>query len=393
MNISYDEYIRRFSAKTIICIGAGGTYRNFVACHMDKILLLNKIELILDNDKNLDGETYCVLKKKVTVRCLSDITENDLPDNSILFCLVSDSYVIEVLKQLDSMKIFDGMDCIYGAGTFQWGYSFFSAPKYRCKMPDFKSRKKYAIPPQIHYCWFGSEPMPKDDERCVESFRKHNPSYEIIRWSEENYDIAKAPLYVRQAYENKKYAFVSDYVRLDVIYRYGGIYLDTDVELFSSLDFVRGFRMMFAYMEYGELATGLGFASIPETKEVHDLMQMYEDIPFLNEDGTLNLTPCPRYTNEYFRRKGMILDNSLEIIDDVLFLPSDYLCPISPVKCDDGSYQLAQLCLSDYTVGIHWCNNTWKNSDEIGVFEKIKQEKNAVNMRLLRDWKSQKGLL
>ena len=92
-----------------------------------------------------------------------------------------------------------------------------------------------AIPKKIHYCWFGRNEIPEKTLRCIESWKKYCPDYEIIQWNEDNYDINKIP-YMKDAYKEKKWAFVSDYARLDVIYQYGGIYLDTDVELVNSLD-------------------------------------------------------------------------------------------------------------------------------------------------------------
>ena len=91
------------------------------------------------------------------------------------------------------------------------------------------------IPKQISYCWFGHNPLPKKVEKCIESWKKHCPDYEIIRWDESNYDVTKNQ-YIREAYEAKKWAFVSDYARLDVIYQYGGIYLDMDVELIKDFE-------------------------------------------------------------------------------------------------------------------------------------------------------------
>ena len=91
------------------------------------------------------------------------------------------------------------------------------------------------IPKKIHYCWFGKNPLPADVKKCIESWKKYCPDYEIIEWNESNFDITQNP-FMKAAYENKAWAFVSDYARLKVVYDNGGIYLDTDVELLKSLD-------------------------------------------------------------------------------------------------------------------------------------------------------------
>ena len=92
------------------------------------------------------------------------------------------------------------------------------------------------IPKIIHYCWFGENPIPEHLRQYMQTWSAHMPNWEIREWNEQNYSIEKAPLYVRQAYEAKKFAFVSDYVRLLVLEKFGGVYLDTDVEVVKSLE-------------------------------------------------------------------------------------------------------------------------------------------------------------
>ena len=92
------------------------------------------------------------------------------------------------------------------------------------------------IPRVIHYCWFGNGTLPEKTVKCIESWKQYCPGYEIKQWNEKNYDVNKIP-YIMDAYKEKKWAFVADYARLDILWKYGGFYLDTDVELIKSLDF------------------------------------------------------------------------------------------------------------------------------------------------------------
>lgn len=121
------------------------------------------------------------------------------------------------------------------------------------------------IPKKIHYCWFGRNPLPELAVRCIESWKKYCPDYEIIEWNEDNYDINKIS-YVKEAYQARKWAFVTDYVRLDVVNQYGGIYLDTDVELLKSLDPLLKYKSFFGMEEGKFIATGLGFGAEKGTK-------------------------------------------------------------------------------------------------------------------------------
>lgn len=92
-----------------------------------------------------------------------------------------------------------------------------------------------SIPKKIHYCWFGRNPLTESAKKCIESWKKYCPEYEIIEWNENNFDLTENR-YAREAYEQKKWAFVSDYARLKIVYEQGGIYMDVDVELIKPLD-------------------------------------------------------------------------------------------------------------------------------------------------------------
>ena len=165
-------------------------------------------------------------------------------------------------------------------------------------------RKNMAIPKVIHYCWFGGNELSQKAVKCMESWKKYCPDWEIKEWNEQNYDVEKIP-YIRDAYKEKKWAFVSDYVRLDVVWQYGGIYLDTDVELIKPLDFFLEEEVFFA-LEKKNLCinTGLGFGAVPENRILRQLMELYEKLSFYMEDGSLNLIACPRYNTEFFVKKG-----------------------------------------------------------------------------------------
>ena len=183
------------------------------------------------------------------------------------------------------------------------------------------------IPKTIHYCWFGRNPKPKLAEKCIKSWKKYCPDYKIIEWNEDNFDIASAPLYVRQAYEAKKWAFVTDYVRLDVVYNHGGIYLDTDVELLKNLDAFLTDKAYFGF-EHEYIATGLGFGAEKGAAILKELMQDYQSIPFVQQDGTQDMLPCTLRNTEVFLRHGLRQDGSEQLLDDGTHIyPMEFFCP------------------------------------------------------------------
>lgn len=213
------------------------------------------------------------------------------------------------------------------------------------------------IPKIIHYCWFGHNPKSELAERCINSWKKRCPDYKIIEWDEDNFDISSCPLYVRQAYEAKKWAFVTDYVRLKVVHQYGGIYFDTDVELKKKLDPLLHYSGFFGFEDGKCIATGLGFGAVKELPLLLELMQDYEGITFIQEDKSFDKTPCPERNTKIFLRYGLIQNDTLQLLDgNIRIFPSVYMCPID--------YISGKRKRSFKTISIHWYSESWKNIED-----------------------------
>lgn len=214
------------------------------------------------------------------------------------------------------------------------------------------------IPKIIHYCWFGGNPLPKLAKKCIRSWKKYCKGYEIREWNESNFDISTAPLYVRQAYEAKKWAFVTDYVRLYVVHEYGGIYLDTDVQIKKKLDDLLQHRAYFGFENGTEIATGLGFGAEAGTPILKEMMSDYDDIPFIFPDGTMDLTACPIRNTNVFLRYGLKQDDSRQILaGDILILPSVMLCPIR--------YNMTEREGGENAYSIHWFSASWYEQEAL----------------------------
>lgn len=227
------------------------------------------------------------------------------------------------------------------------------------------------IPKIIHYCWFGGNPESEDVLRCLASWRKFLPDYEIRRWDESNYAIEGCGCqYVRDAYREKKWAFVSDYARLDIVCRYGGIYLDTDVEVIRSFDDLLGESMFCGFesrdpvgysegqhIEYS-VNFGLGFGAEEGHVVLRELMDLYKGLSFYHEDGSLNLIACPRYQTEVLTRHGLVANNETQRFDSGIAFSPEYFCPQSNLTQE-------MLCLSDRTYSIHHFSCSWIPQDEL----------------------------
>jgi len=212
------------------------------------------------------------------------------------------------------------------------------------------------IPKTIHYCWFGRNPKPELAEKCIESWKKFCPDYEIIEWNEDNFDIAAAPLYVRQAYEAKKWAFVTDYVRLKVIYENGGIYMDTDVELVKPLDNLLQHQAYFGFETVEYANTGLGFGAEKGLPLLAEMMEDYMQRPFILANGTYDETTCLIRNSAVLKKNGFLLNGRYQEVDGVSLYPSEYFCPFS--------YYTKKLHKTEKAYSIHWYSASWWGKEE-----------------------------
>ena len=217
------------------------------------------------------------------------------------------------------------------------------------------------IPKVIHYCWFGGNEKTELIQYCINSWRKYCPAYEIREWNEHNYDVTKQK-YMREAYAAGKWAFVSDYARLDIIYRFGGIYLDTDVELIRSLDALLHYRAVMGFENGKHVATGLICAAVAKHETIKELRDSYDGITFLQQNGRYNMTPCPQYTTDYFLRYGLKQDDHIQHCRDVTIFPTEYFNP--------KDFVTETLCITENTIAIHHAAMTWHDEKSMNSIAK-----------------------
>lgn len=218
------------------------------------------------------------------------------------------------------------------------------------------------IPKIIHYCWFGKNNKPRLFYKCLESWRKYCPDYQIIEWNEDNFDVNIIP-YVKEAYDAGKWAFVTDYARLWIIYNYGGIYLDTDVEIVKPLDDLLENGAFLALEDEKNIATGLGFGAVKGNNVINVMLQDYSDLHFIKDDGTYDKTTCPvRNTKSIMHLLPQNLQTGDIIkIEGATIYPPEYFCPLSA----DGS----TMNKTENTYSIHWFSATWLSEDEMIVHQ------------------------
>jgi len=214
------------------------------------------------------------------------------------------------------------------------------------------------IPKVIHYCWFGRNPLPELAVKCIASWRRLMPGYEIKEWNEDNFDVNMIN-YTREAYDCKKYAFVSDYARFWILYRYGGIYFDTDVEVLKSIEeivergpYMGNEKLIDDNIKRLRVAPGLGLASAAGDPLLEGLLSQYEGRHFLKENGEMDLTTIVSITTEYLRTQGLVDVNGFQEIKGWTIYPPEYFA--SRYKGD----QIIPRTENSYT--IHHYAATWK---------------------------------
>ena len=209
------------------------------------------------------------------------------------------------------------------------------------------------IPKTIHYCWFGRGRMPKLALKCISSWMKHLPDYELKLWTEDNFNINTVP-YVKGAYENRKYAFVTDYVRLYALYHEGGIYMDTDVEVLKNLDCFLNLPAFSGFEDDNQIPTGI-MGSEKGGDWAKWQLSYYDNKHFISLDGKPDLTTNVTIISNSMAQKGFVLENSFQNFQDMITIyPKDYFCP--------KSYKDKNIYLTKNTYCIHHFAGSWHSN-------------------------------
>lgn len=206
-------------------------------------------------------------------------------------------------------------------------------------------RDKYRIPRVIHYVWFGKSPKNKSVQRCIASWRRFCPEYQIVEWNESNYNIKKNR-YMYEAYKAKKWAFASDYARYDIVYHYGGIYLDTDVELVAGMDQFLYDQMFMGFLENCRVNSGLGFGSVKGNPILKEILQYYDGRSFYKKNGEMDLRVCNHNETLVLVKHGLIRNGKEQRLDYAHIYPQECFNPVGRKPVNE-------------TVAVHYGDGSW----------------------------------
>ena len=206
------------------------------------------------------------------------------------------------------------------------------------------------IPKIIHYCWFGRGEKPELAKKCIASWRRFCPDFEIREWNEDNCGDLAIP-FMAEAYAAKKYAFVSDVMRLVVLEQYGGVYFDTDVEVLRDISPLLEDEGFIGFENDQFVNSGQVLAAIPHHPVIGAMIAEYKTLHFLNPDGSINAVGCPHLNSDVMERFGLVRNGQEQLVAGIHVYPEDYFNPMDSTT--------GKLTKTEHTYSIHWYSMSW----------------------------------
>ena len=229
------------------------------------------------------------------------------------------------------------------------------------------------IPKIIHYCWFGGNPLPEMAQKCLESWKKFCPDYEIMEWNEQSFPVDYND-YVKEAYEAKIWAFVSDVSRLYALVNYGGVYMDTDVELLKPIDEILTYDAISGFESSGNVPTGL-MACSKGHEFFKKLLADYDGEHFIMKDGSYNLTTNVVRITRPCVENGLVLNDTEQTVCGFTFKPHDVFCPKDVIS--------HEIFLTENTLAIHHFSGSWLSEEKTYAKEFRKRHKHIPRFMAL----------
>ena len=355
--------------KKLIVYGAGMIGQILVPDLLERFQLEPSLLFYVDADPYKKGRQVTVNGVAYEIKTPEDLQSYCRINKNVLL-LITNSHFEPVVTALDGLVELDGVEaCLVPVMQI-------AESRRTVRHTPERMSEKQLIPKVIHYCWFSGKKMPDGFKRCIASWKKYCPDYEIKRWDESNYDISKNP-YMLDASLQGKWGFVPDYARLDILYHFGGIYMDTDVELVRNLDELLYQPAFCGVEKWGNVNTGGCCGAIKEHPMIKQMLDERETISFIREDGSLNLETCGVYETKPFIRAGMSINNQVQIVNGMTVYSSDYFHPYD--------YMSDELTMTENTFSIHHFNGGWLDDKARKQREKTQMQYQAVLERMGRE--------
>lgn len=334
------------AGKTILIYGAGVIGQTAAPYWLCAYQLDSAVLCYVDADSYKQGQTVSLAGRDVPVR--SPAVLGECPEKCVI--LVTASAFEPIAQMLEQAGLPDDTEVYFlPVMLIDLAHTLKSGRVV-------KTGRLPLIPRKIHYCWFSGNPIPDNLRRCMDSWSRFCPDYEIIRWDESNYDVDRHP-YTRQAYERKKWGFVTDVARWEILYSQGGIYLDTDVELLRNLDELLYQPGFCATEKWGVLNSGGGSGARAGNPAVRAILEFRKDIPLVREDGSVNQISSGYYDTLPLIAQGLRMDGTTQTVmnHEMTVYASEFFHPFD--------YISGETKITENTFSIHYFSGTWLNPD------------------------------
>lgn len=266
--------------------------------------------------------------------------------DNILLYITSQFYAAEIIEELDKIPELDKLEC----------YIHFLIRNTREKLYDFDfTVGEQLIPKKIHYVWFGGKDLPQEYIDNIDTWKKYNPDYEIVRWDESNYDVEKTD-FTREAYKAGKWSHLSNYVRLEVIYENGGIYLDTDVEVIKNFDCILNDECFFCMGNQDSINNGCGFGAISGNSIVYSMMNEYSGLHYDPAKGGVGMRSGHNFLDPVLKENGFVMENKYQKINGTVLYPKEIFAPLTFSTMEDF--------YCEKTISVHKEAGAWKSGKE-----------------------------
>ena len=347
-NCKKEFFNEKIGEKKIICFGASKILQRYYELHFEWFEnWKHQIAYFVDNDSTKWNTTYRLGES------VYDINNPQVLDDEkdyILLITTNETKALEIITSLKET----------GSASIRQVYVlpmilFSKECDDSVVSEDMETEKPIVNNKIIHTFWFSGDPIPEKYQKCMDSWKKYCPDYEIKIWNSDTYDVKKNK-YMYQAYEAKKWAFVSDYARLDVVYQYGGIYMDMDVEVIKPLDKLLQLESFFAIDMWKQIDLGTCFGAKKGNPIIKILLESYENEQFVNEHGSMNLTPQPAKLIDFFEKCGFKRKVDSQKINETYFLSMNYLDVYEGNRIPDNRKSGKEFL-------IHWHHAGWKSPE------------------------------
>lgn len=347
---SFEEFRNCIKDKKLVLFGAS-EYLRLLYPRYEDLCLETKTSYIVDNSKQKQGSFFKLGDRDVPIKSPEELCKEKADE--VVLLIASSAYAWDIYEQLNGDERLENVRCFF----LIYLVTEHSDLDRRLEL-DSCNEQKALIPKKIHSFWFSGDKKPESVLKCIESWKKACPDYEIIEWNADNYDVTKNK-YLNKAYEMRKWAFASDVARLDVINRYGGFYLDLDVQLYKSLDSLRKHAFVIGFGPYREIEAA-AFGAEPENKLIGDLLKIYDDLEF-DWNRVLQGETQPYYLTKEFKRLGFTLDGSYQERDGVAIYPRELF--------SDRNLYTKEIKVGEYAFGVHHCEGGWLDQKAKDDFE------------------------